>query len=770
MIVNGDLTVEGTTTTINTTQLDIEDNIIRLATNQSGAAAVNAGIEVERGTDADKSLIWDESVDKWTIGSETFVAGTVQANVTGNLTGDVDTGSITVVDNNITATQSNDNINLITNGTGSINVDSAKVINVGAPVAGTDAATKDYVDTQISSIPAADIVNDTTPQLGGNLDVNGKTITSVSNAAVEIAPNGTGDVYLTADTVRIGDANAAATLTTNGTGDITISTNEGTNSGTIAIANGVNGNITLLPNGTGSIVLDGLNWPQADGTNNYVLKTNGSGQLSWVAQTVDTNTTYSISAETVSGGANLRLTDSAAATDDVKLAEGTGITVTRTDANTITIATSATYLTDIVNDTTPQLGGSLDVNGQIITSTSSGNVEIAPNGTGDVYLTADTVRVGDSNANATITTNGTGDLILNTNSGSSSGSITIEDAANGEIYITPNGSGYVNLGFGDLKATLRQSNTMTPNIANVDHGANRVWSQTWDQSTASTSADRIYANNDLLSVQLTGTTSTNTNNRIRQISLTEVDLNGIAFGNDQAPYKEAISGRKGVAEIINSSASATTVTQAQGVNGTVAIGSTNATAQAGDITMTDAIGMSGAVDVIAGTGRTTAVTNAYGQYAFLTTSGSGTRTITNWYALYAADTTATVTNKYGLYVANDDHQSRLGTIERYKEKQNALTSSSTITVDCDLAPVHKVTLAVNTGFVITNLSSGQTVTIIIVQDGTGSRTATFGTDTSTAVKFAGGTPTLSTAANAIDVVTIYNDGTNFLGNIAKAFA
>ena len=624
--------------------------------------------------------------------------------------------------------------------------------------------------TNLNNDKMENVSDDAGPQLGGNLDVNGNKIVSVSNGNIEIEPNGTGDVYLTADTVRIGDANAAATLTTNGTGDITISTNEGTNSGTIAIANGVNGNITLLPNGTGSIVLDGLNWPQADGTNNYVLKTNGSGQLSWVAQTVDTNTTYSISAETVSGGANLRLTDSAAATDDVKLAEGTGITVTRTDANTITIATSATYLTDIVNDTTPQLGGSLDVNGQIITSTSSGNVEIAPNGTGDVYLTADTVRVGDSNANATITTNGTGDLILNTNSGSSSGSITIEDAANGEIYITPNGSGYVNLGFGDLKATLRQSNTMTPNIANVDHGANRVWSQTWDQSTASTSADRIYANNDLLSVQLTGTTSTNTNNRIRQISLTEVDLNGIAFGNDQAPYKEAISGRKGVAEIINSSASATTVTQAQGVNGTVAIGSTNATAQAGDITMTDAIGMSGAVDVLAGTGRTTAVTNAYGQYAFLTTSGSGTRTITNWYALYAADTTATVTNKYGLYVANDDHQSRLGTIERYKEKQNALTSSSTITVDCDLAPVHKVTLAVNTGFVITNLSSGQTVTIIIVQDGTGSRTATFGTDTSTAVKFAGGTPTLSTAANAIDVVTIYNDGTNFLGNIAKAFA
>jgi hypothetical protein len=62
------------------------------------------------------------------------------------------------------------------------------------------------------------------------------------------------------------------------------------------------------------------------------------------------------------------------------------------------------------------------------------------------------------------------------------------------------------------------------------------------------------------------------------------------------------------------------------------------------------------------------------------------------------------------------------------------------------------------------------VTIIITQDGTGSRTATFGTDGSTAVKFAGGTPTLSTAASAIDVVTIFNDGTNYLGNLASAYA
>jgi hypothetical protein len=106
----------------------------------------------------------------------------------------------------------------------------------------------------------------------------------------------------------------------------------------------------------------------------------------------------------------------------------------------------------------------------------------------------------------------------------------------------------------------------------------------------------------------------------------------------------------------------------------------------------------------------------------------------------------------------------------YIEKINTLTSSSTITVNCALASIHKVTLATNTEFNITSLPTGGSVTLIITQDGTGSRTATFGTDGSTAVKFSGGTPTLSTAASAIDIVTILNDGTNYLGNLAKAYA
>ena len=97
---------------------------------------------------------------------------------------------------------------------------------------------------------------------------------------------------------------------------------------------------------------------------------------------------------------------------------------------------------DIVNDTTPQLGGNLDVQANIITtSTTNGNITITPDGTGDVILSADTVQIGDSGAGATLTTNGAGNLLLNTNGGTNSGSIQINQGAAGNIVITPDTTG-----------------------------------------------------------------------------------------------------------------------------------------------------------------------------------------------------------------------------------------------------------------------------------------------------------------------------------------
>jgi len=90
-------------------------------------------------------------------------------------------------------------------------------------------------------------------------------------------------------------------------------------------------------------------------------------------------------------------------------------------------------------DSSPQLGGELDVVTYDIVSTSNRDIDITPHGTGDVVLKADTVTVGDAAAAATlrssgagtltVTTGGATDLILSTNNGTTSSNITITDAA-----------------------------------------------------------------------------------------------------------------------------------------------------------------------------------------------------------------------------------------------------------------------------------------------------------------------------------------------------
>ena len=51
--------------------------------------------------------------------------------------------------------------------------------------------------------------------------------------------------------------------------------------GGVTITTNSNGDIALTPNGSGDVELDGLNWPQADGTDGQVLTTDGAGQLSF---------------------------------------------------------------------------------------------------------------------------------------------------------------------------------------------------------------------------------------------------------------------------------------------------------------------------------------------------------------------------------------------------------------------------------------------------------------------------------------------------------
>ena len=78
-----------------------------------------------------------------------------------------------------------------------------------------------------------------------------------------------------------------------------------------------------------------------------------------------------------------------------------------------------------------------------ITDAANGSISFIPNGTGEIVI-------GSGSASGKITSSGAFDLVLDTNAGSSSGSITIIDAANGNIDITPNGSGEVNISKVDI--------------------------------------------------------------------------------------------------------------------------------------------------------------------------------------------------------------------------------------------------------------------------------------------------------------------------------
>jgi len=66
--IAGNLTVSGTTTTVNSNTVTIGDNILVLNSDEAGTPSQNAGIEVERGTSTNASITWDESTDSWGAG------------------------------------------------------------------------------------------------------------------------------------------------------------------------------------------------------------------------------------------------------------------------------------------------------------------------------------------------------------------------------------------------------------------------------------------------------------------------------------------------------------------------------------------------------------------------------------------------------------------------------------------------------------------------------------------------------------------------------
>jgi len=114
-----------------------------------------------------------------------------------------------------------------------------------------DGTNPDIIEIQTGG----DVVDDTTPQLGGNLDVNGNSIVSVSNGNIPLSPDGTGVVQIT------GNATQSGTLR------ITEDTDEGSNYVDLKVP-ALAANVTLT-------------LPNSDGNADEFLKTDGSGNLSF---------------------------------------------------------------------------------------------------------------------------------------------------------------------------------------------------------------------------------------------------------------------------------------------------------------------------------------------------------------------------------------------------------------------------------------------------------------------------------------------------------
>ena len=202
--IPGNLTVSGTTTSVETTNTEIFDNIIRLNAGHSGAPSLNAGIEVERGDETDVQLRWNEGFQKWQITND----GSVYGNIA------------------------------------------------------TAAASGSYI---------TDIVQDLTPQLGGNLDVQTNSIVTTSNRNVLLAPNGTGLVEIK------GNDNA---------GQIQLNCEQN--------SHGVK--IKGPPHSAGQSYT--LTLPSSI-TNDYYLKTDGSGNLSFAAVPTETKPTVADVSQTI---------------------------------------------------------------------------------------------------------------------------------------------------------------------------------------------------------------------------------------------------------------------------------------------------------------------------------------------------------------------------------------------------------------------------------------------------------------------------------------
>ena len=190
LTVSGDLTVSGTTTTVNSETISLADNIIALNSNfTSGSPTEDSGISITRGGSAAKTLLWDETNDKWSVGSETFVAGTFEGALTGNVTGTVsgNAGSATVLETART-------IGLSGDVSGSVSFNGSSDVTITATIA------DDSHNHTIANVDGLQSALDTKYQSGSNATLGTITTSNTSNAGGYVR-----NIYQSTSTPSAGD-------------------------------------------------------------------------------------------------------------------------------------------------------------------------------------------------------------------------------------------------------------------------------------------------------------------------------------------------------------------------------------------------------------------------------------------------------------------------------------------------------------------------------------------------------------------------------------
>ena len=125
-------------------------------------------------------------------------------------------------------------------------------LNISTASASTDNVLKWNGSSFVPGALALELSADSTPQLGGNLDINGNSIVSTSNGNIAITPNGSGKVILDGLSHPTADGSAGQFLKTDGSGNLSFSTV--TSTFTLAADSGSNDTVTV---GTDTLTFEG---------------------------------------------------------------------------------------------------------------------------------------------------------------------------------------------------------------------------------------------------------------------------------------------------------------------------------------------------------------------------------------------------------------------------------------------------------------------------------------------------------------------------------